>query len=73
MRKKERGKEAGSNIKAESTDSGFKSQIHSLWGKLLNFSVLPFPDTVYRNNDSIYLFGWMSGLNELICAKCLEH
>lgn len=53
--------------------SGFKSQIHSLWGELPNFFVLQFLYMVHGNKNSAHPFGWMSGLNELIDVKCFKH
>lgn len=52
--------------------SEFKPQIHLLRGKLLNFFVLQFPYMVCGDNDSSYLFGWMSGFNELMYVKRLK-
>lgn len=59
----------------ERTDSGARVQIpvHPLRGQLLNILVPQFPHTVFGDNNSTYLFGRTSGLNELIYVKCLEN
>lgn len=60
-------------LRAHSLASEFRSQIRSSRGKLLSFFALQFLYRVCGDNSSTCLFWWMSGLNELIYVKCLEH